>query len=101
MQPWDQPVRLIFQLLMDRFIRSPRVRLLFAALFVLSIITSACSGGTTAPPSQPGEYSVQKDSVHFDGDRYTLYWADNNGSLHQLKKQKMRLVRDPHRPFTA
>ncbi|HLZ32246.1 MAG TPA: hypothetical protein VKV73_33400 [Chloroflexota bacterium] len=71
---------------------------LLAALFVLSLITSACGAGDGAP-SAPGQYSVQKDSVHFDGDRYQLYWADNNGSLHHMDTQKLRLVRDPDRTF--
>src|ERR1700730_7275623 len=81
--------------------RSHRLRplnTLLAALFSLSLITSACGAGTGAP-SAPGQYSVQKDSVHFDGDRYQLYWADNNGSLHHLDTQKLRLVRDPDRTF--
>src|ERR1043166_8865182 len=68
------------------------------ALLVLSLVASACSGGDGAP-SSPGQYSVQKDSVHFDGERYQLYWADNNGSLHHLNTQKLRLVRDPDRTF--
>jgi hypothetical protein len=74
------------------------LHLLIASLFALSIITSACSAGDGAP-STPGQYSVQKDSVHFDGDRYQLYWADNNGSLHQLDTRKLRLVRDPDHTF--
>src|ERR1700731_4238843 len=72
--------------------------ILFTALLVLSLFTSACSGGDGAP-SSPGQYSVQKDSVHFDGDRYQLYWADNNGSLHHLDTRNLRLVRDPDRTF--
>jgi hypothetical protein len=76
----------------------PLIPRLLAALFVLSLVTSACAGGGGAP-SAPGQYSVQKDSVHFDGDRYQLYWADNNGSLHQMDTKNLRLVRDPDRTF--
>src|SRR5712692_10484114 len=76
-----------------------RLSLFFAALFVLSLITSACGPGGNGGPSTPGQYSVQKDSVHFDGDRYQLYWADNNGSLHHMDTHKLRLVRDPDRTF--
>lgn len=82
--------------------RSKRLRPLssvLAAVFVLSLITSACSGVGNGAPSAPGQYSVQKDSVHFDGDHYQLYWADNNGSLHHMDTQKLRLVRDPDRTF--
>jgi hypothetical protein len=75
------------------------MRLFLAAIFVLSLITSACGPGGNNGPSTPGQYSVQKDSVHFDGDRYQLYWADNNGSLHQMDTRKLRLVRDPDRTF--
>src|SRR5229473_3234461 len=75
------------------------MRLFLAALFVLALTTTACGAGGNGGPSTPGQYSVQKDSVHFDGDRYQLYWADNNGSLHQLNTQKLRLVRDPDRTF--
>src|SRR5258708_21347729 len=76
-----------------------RLSLFFAALFVLALITTACGAGGSGGPSTPGQYSVQKDSVHFDGDRYQLYWADNNGSLHQLNTQKRRLGRDPDPTF--
>src|SRR5258708_3815796 len=47
-----------------------RLTFFFAALFVLSLITTACGPGGDGGPSTPGQYSVQKDSVHFDGDRY-------------------------------
>jgi hypothetical protein len=76
-----------------------RLSLFFAALFALSLMTSACGPGGNGGPSTPGQYSVQKDSVHFDGDRYQLYWADNTGSLHQLDTRNLRLVRDPDRTF--
>src|SRR5438270_2495945 len=76
-----------------------RLSFFFAAIFVLSLITSACGPGGDGGPSTPGQYSVQKDSVHFDGDRYQLYWADNNGSLHQMDTHNLRLVRDPDRTF--
>ena len=82
--------------------RSKRFRplsIVLAAVFVLGLLTSACSGAGDGAPSAPGQYSVQKVSVHFDGDRYQLYWADNNGSLHHLDTQKLRLVRDPDRTF--
>ncbi len=68
-------------------------------LFVLSVLASACSGGGSGAPSTPGQYPVQKNSVHFDGDRYQLYWSDNNGSLHQMDTKQLRLVRDPDRTF--
>ena len=83
---------------MPRLIRSRALNLLFASLFALSFIASACSAGG-GEPSAPGSYSVQANSVRFDGDRYQLYWADNNGSLHRMETQKLRLVRDPERTF--
>src|SRR5215475_9952751 len=63
------------------------------------ILTSACGPSQTAPPSQPGQYTVQKDSVHFDGDRYSLYWADNGNAVHRMETRNLRLVRDPDRTF--
>jgi hypothetical protein len=83
---------------MDRLIKSRPLNFLIASLFLLSIVSSACSAGDGAP-SAPGQYSVQKNSVRFDGERYQLYWSDNNGSLHQLDSRKLRLVRDPDRTF--
>lgn len=74
------------------------VRILLALLLVLSTFISACAAGDGAP-STPGQYDVQKGSVHFDGDRYQLYWSDQNGSLHHLDTRKLRLVRDPDRTF--
>jgi hypothetical protein len=84
---------------MERLIRSPRLRTLLAALFVLSLVTSACSGTTSAAPSQPGQYAVQKDSVHFDGERYELYWADSANALHRMETRNLKMVRDPERTF--
>jgi hypothetical protein len=85
---------------MNRLVKSRPLNFLIASLFLLSIITSACSsGGAGGAPSTPGEYSVQKNSVQFDGERYHLYWADTAGALHQFNSQKLRLVRDPDRTF--
>jgi hypothetical protein len=72
---------------------------LLGALFILSIITSACSGASAAAPTQPGQYAVQKDSVHFDGDRYSLYYADNAGALHRMETRNLKMVRDPERTY--
>src|SRR5258708_2628001 len=83
---------------MPRLSRLRPLTNVLATLVILSLLTGACSGGTGAP-SAPGQYSVQQGSVHFDGDRYQLYWADNNGSLRQLDTRQLRLVRDPDRTF--
>jgi len=84
---------------MERLIRSPRLRVLLVALFTLSLITSACSGTASAAPAQPGQYSVQKDSVHVDGERYALYWADSANSVHRMETRNLKMVRDPDRNF--
>jgi hypothetical protein len=84
---------------MHRLIKSRSFNLLLASLFALSLITSACSAGGDGAPANPGSYAVQANSVRFDGDRYQLYWADNNGSLHRMDTHKLRLVRDPERTY--
>jgi hypothetical protein len=76
-----------------------RTNLLFAALFALSIVATACGASSGGAPSSPGQYSVQKNSVQFDGDRYQLFWADSGGGLHHMDTRKLRLVRDPDRTF--
>jgi hypothetical protein len=73
-------------------------RILLALVVALSLFASACSGGSGAP-SSPGQYPVQRDSVHFDGDRYQLYWADPGGSLHHMDTHNLRLVQDPNGTF--
>jgi hypothetical protein len=72
---------------------------LVAVLFALSLVASACSGAGSSVPTTPGQYSVQKDSVHFDGERYQLYYADSSGSLHQLQTRNLKMVRDPDRTY--
>jgi hypothetical protein len=73
-----------------------RFTLFVAILVVLGLLASACGSAGTGAPSTPGQYSVQKDSVHFDGERYQLYWADSGGSLHRMETRNLRLVRDPN-----
>jgi hypothetical protein len=73
-------------------------RILLSLVVALSLFASAC-GATSSAPSSPGQYPVQKDSVHFDGDRYQLYWADPGGSLHHLDTHNLRLVQDPNGTF--
>jgi hypothetical protein len=75
-----------------------RLNILLSLVLATSLLASACGAGTGAPTT-PGQYSVQKDSVHFDGQNYGLYWADNNGSLHHLETRNLRLVRDPDKTF--
>jgi hypothetical protein len=84
---------------MSRLVKSRSLNFLIATLFALSIVTSACGPSNGGAPSAPGQYSVQKDSIRFDGERYQLYWADTNGSLHHMETRNIRLVRDPDRTF--
>ena len=73
---------------------------LLALLLILSVVASAC-GNNGGAPSAPGQYPVQAGSVHFDGDRYQLYWADNaqNGTLHRMETRNLKMVRDPNGTF--
>jgi hypothetical protein len=72
-----------------------RLKILLPFLFALSLIATACASDGSAPTS-PGQYPVQQNSVHFDGERYQLYWADQAGSLHRLNTRNLRLVQDPN-----
>jgi hypothetical protein len=74
-------------------------RIFVASFLALSLVLSACAGQGSGAPSAPGQYAVQRDSIHFDGERYQLFWADQNGSLHQMQTHKLRLVRDPDRTY--
>jgi uncharacterized membrane protein YgcG len=73
--------------------------LVVALLFVLSLITTACSGAGNGGPRQPGNYDVQQNSIHFDGERYDLFWADQSGTLHEMETRSLRLVRDPNKTY--
>jgi len=68
--------------------------LIFAATLVLS---TACSG-PSLPPA--GQYSVQKGSVHFDGERYQLSYLDSRtNELHSVGLRDLKMVRDNDRTF--
>lgn len=71
---------------------------LLPLLLAISLLATACGSGGGAP-SSPGNYPVQTNSVHFDGDRYELYWADPGGSLHRMQTHNLRLVQDPSSTF--
>jgi hypothetical protein len=76
-----------------------RLNVLIAMLVALSLLASACGSAGSGAPSSPGQYPVQNGSVHFDGDRYQLYWGDPSGSLHRLDTHNLRLVQDPNSTF--
>jgi hypothetical protein len=77
--------------------RLARWQQLVAALFVVSLITTACASGSTLPAA--GTYSVQKDSVQFDGERYQLYYADASGAVKHLETKNLKMVRDESRTY--
>jgi hypothetical protein len=75
------------------------MRNLFLAFIAATlVVTTACSGASSVP-TQPGQYSVQKDSVHFDGERYELYYSDASGAIHRLETRNLKMVRDPSTTF--
>jgi hypothetical protein len=69
---------------------------LVSVLLVLSVVTAACAG-----PALPaaGSYSVQKNSVQFDGERYQLYYADGSGAVQRLETKNLQMVRDNERTY--
>ncbi len=82
---------------MARFTRWSAPRWLLLALLVASLSASACSGASGVPA--PGQYDVQKSSIHYDGDRYQLFWVNKDGSLHRLEARSLKLVQDPDRTY--
>jgi hypothetical protein len=68
-----------------------------SVLLVLSVVTAACAGGAAMPTA--GTYSVQKNSVQFDGERYQLYYADASGAVQRLESKSLRMVRDNERTY--
>lgn len=80
--------------------RAPSVRVALAVLLVLSLGLSACTGGGgSGAPRAPGQYEVQRNSVHYDGSQYGLVWSDTDGSLHQMQTRNLRMVRDEQRTY--
>src|SRR5919202_2911336 len=79
--------------------KTRRLSLLVGVLFVLSVLSAACSGTGSGGPAAPGNYDVQKNSVRFDGERYQLFWADQSGALHEMQTRKLPLVRDPDKTY--
>jgi len=77
--------------------RTLRWQQFIAGLFILSLVTTACASGSPLPA--PGAYSVQRDSVQFDGERYQLYYAQPNGSVQRLESKTLRMVRDNERTY--
>lgn len=85
---------------MSSVVRASPIRLLLAALLVLSLGLTACSGGGDGgAPRAPGQYEVQKNSVRYDGSRYQLMWSDKDGSIHQMQARNLKMVRDEERTY--
>src|SRR5215207_7447142 len=84
---------------MQRLIRTRPLHFVFASVLVLSLGLTACSPSASGGPAAPGSYDVQKSSIQFDGERYSLYWANTDGSLHRLETRDLKLVRDPDKTF--
>ena len=76
--------------------RTPNLLLAFVVILSLTLTAGSSNGGA---PSSPGHYPVQPGSVHFDGDNYDLYWADQAGTLHRMQTHNLRLVQDPSSTF--
>ena len=68
-------------------------RLAFAFLLISTLLLAACGGGGGLP-TQPGAYQLKANSVTFDGDRYSFYWADATGALHRVSTNDVKLKLD-------
>jgi hypothetical protein len=75
--------------------REPLRRLLLTSLAALiALAASACGGGNSGFPKEAGQYTIQPNSLSFDGKKYALLWSDAGGSLHKAEGEDVRMQRD-------
>jgi hypothetical protein len=70
-----------------------RAALVWLAL-MLALATTACGGGNAGFPREPGQYTIQPNSLSFDGKKYSMLWADASGGLHKAEGEDVRMQRD-------
>ncbi|MCC7106766.1 MAG: hypothetical protein IT307_16660 [Chloroflexi bacterium] len=79
---------------------SRRSRGLFSSLLgLLLVFTTACGSGNSGFPRDKGDYSIQPNSLTYDGESYAFFWVDASGGLHQAKGKDVRLVQNDARTY--
>ena len=56
-------------------------RLLALVAALLALLATACAGGNSGFPREPGQYPIQPNSLSYDGKSYELLWSDASGNL--------------------
>lgn len=61
-------------------------------LALLLVFSTACGSANSGFPRDKGEYNIQPNSLTFDGDKYSLFWVDKDGSIKRAEGRDVRLV---------
>jgi hypothetical protein len=70
-----------------------RRALLLPLILLLALLGAACGNGNSGFPKDAGEYSIQPNSITYDGKKYALIWQDPSGGLHPAEGQDVRMER--------
>jgi hypothetical protein len=73
--------------------RAGRATLVLLAV-LLALMGTACGSGNSGFPKAPGQYTIQPNSLSYDGQKYALLWADAAGGLHKAEGKDVRMQRD-------
>lgn len=77
---------------MNRGIYPRWLALLLASL--LALVSTACASANSGFPREAGQYTIQPNSLAYDGKKYSLLWADASGGLHKAEGEDVRMQRD-------
>lgn len=66
----------------------------FVAIILFTFFSSGCDRANL--PSAPGDYAIQNNEIHFDGQHYNFRWIDKNGQIHYAETDNIKLVQDDH-----
>jgi hypothetical protein len=64
---------------------------MLALAALVAVLTTACGGSNSGFPKEPGQYTIQPNSLAFDGKKYSLQWADASGGLHKAEGEDVRM----------
>jgi hypothetical protein len=70
-----------------------RRALLMPLILLLALLGSACGDRNSGFPKDAGEYSIQPNSISYDGKKYALIWQDPSGGLHPAEGEDVQMQR--------